>query len=134
VRNVPDVAAEANTDNYFCANGRCQGGVGGTSLAGSALGRVPGSRQRAGQQSSTGMRLDDWLSGTGSGNQIDIWPSNDTGAQSWVFSNVSVAPGGFFNLAVSYGPFCVQSTGTTSGSVVNLQPCNGSASQSWSIN
>ena len=33
LRNVPDVAAEANTDNYFCANGGCFGGVGGTSLA-----------------------------------------------------------------------------------------------------
>jgi hypothetical protein len=33
LRNVPDVAAEANTDNYFCANGGCSGGVGGTSLA-----------------------------------------------------------------------------------------------------
>jgi Pro-kumamolisin, activation domain len=32
-RNVPDVAAEANTDNFFCANGSCQGGIGGTSLA-----------------------------------------------------------------------------------------------------
>jgi hypothetical protein len=31
-RNVPDVAAEANTDNYFCGNGSC-GGIGGTSLA-----------------------------------------------------------------------------------------------------
>ncbi len=34
LRNIPDLAAEANTDNYFCANGSCQGGVGGTSLAG----------------------------------------------------------------------------------------------------
>jgi hypothetical protein len=32
-RNVPDVAMEANTDNYFCANGQCGGGLGGTSLA-----------------------------------------------------------------------------------------------------
>jgi hypothetical protein len=32
-RNIPDVSAEANTDNYFCANGSCQGGIGGTSLA-----------------------------------------------------------------------------------------------------
>ena len=32
-RNIPDVSMEANTDNYFCANGSCQGGVGGTSLA-----------------------------------------------------------------------------------------------------
>jgi subtilase family serine protease len=32
-RNVPDVAAEANTDNYYCANGSCGTGLGGTSLA-----------------------------------------------------------------------------------------------------
>jgi hypothetical protein len=32
-RNVPDVAAEANTDNFFCSSGTCQGGIGGTSLA-----------------------------------------------------------------------------------------------------
>jgi subtilase family serine protease len=32
-RNIPDVSAEANTDNYFCADGSCQGGIGGTSLA-----------------------------------------------------------------------------------------------------
>jgi hypothetical protein len=32
-RNIPDVAAEANLDNYFCANGACGGGAGGTSLA-----------------------------------------------------------------------------------------------------
>ena len=33
LRNIPDVAAEANTDNYFCAQGSCAGAVGGTSLA-----------------------------------------------------------------------------------------------------
>jgi len=33
LRNIPDVAAEANTDNFFCANGGCFLGVGGTSLA-----------------------------------------------------------------------------------------------------
>ena len=32
-RNVPDVSMEANTDNYFCANGSCSPGIGGTSLA-----------------------------------------------------------------------------------------------------
>jgi len=32
-RNVPDVAAEANTDNYVCLNGVCQTGWGGTSFA-----------------------------------------------------------------------------------------------------
>src|SRR5579872_463384 len=33
LRNAPDLAMEANTDNFFCANGSCQGGVGGTSLS-----------------------------------------------------------------------------------------------------
>jgi subtilase family serine protease len=33
LRNIPDLAAEANTDNYFCANGGCFTGVGGTSLS-----------------------------------------------------------------------------------------------------
>ncbi len=33
LRNIPDVAAEANTDNFFCANGGCFIGVGGTSLS-----------------------------------------------------------------------------------------------------
>ena len=32
-RNIPDIAMEANTDNFYCANGSCQGGIGGTSLA-----------------------------------------------------------------------------------------------------
>jgi subtilase family serine protease len=33
VRNVPDVAAEANTDNYTCDQGACSGDYGGTSFA-----------------------------------------------------------------------------------------------------
>ena len=33
LRNVPDVAAEANTDNYICYDGKCAGGWGGTSFA-----------------------------------------------------------------------------------------------------
>jgi len=32
-RNLPDVAAEANNDNYVCLNGTCQSGWGGTSFA-----------------------------------------------------------------------------------------------------
>ncbi len=32
-RNAPDVAAEANTDNYICYDGTCGGGWGGTSFA-----------------------------------------------------------------------------------------------------
>jgi subtilase family serine protease len=33
IRNVPDVAAEGNFDNYLCDQGSCQGGWGGTSFA-----------------------------------------------------------------------------------------------------
>jgi kumamolisin len=33
LRNCPDVAMEANTDNYICYNGTCAGGWGGTSFA-----------------------------------------------------------------------------------------------------
>ncbi len=33
VRNVPDIAGDANQDNYICANGGCSGGWGGTSFA-----------------------------------------------------------------------------------------------------
>jgi subtilase family serine protease len=33
LRNVPDVAGDANTDNYSCFNGGCYGGNGGTSYA-----------------------------------------------------------------------------------------------------
>jgi hypothetical protein len=33
IRNIPDVAAEANWDNFTCFNGACQGGWGGTSFA-----------------------------------------------------------------------------------------------------
>ena len=32
-RNIPDVAAEANFDNYVCSDGICEGGWGGTSFA-----------------------------------------------------------------------------------------------------
>ena len=33
IRNIPDVAAEGNFDNYLCSEGSCGGGVGGTSYA-----------------------------------------------------------------------------------------------------
>jgi hypothetical protein len=33
LRNIPDVSAQADTDNFYCANGSCQGGIGGTSLS-----------------------------------------------------------------------------------------------------
>jgi subtilase family serine protease len=33
LRNVPDIAGDANTDNYICGQGHCDGGWGGTSFA-----------------------------------------------------------------------------------------------------
>ena len=33
LRNIPDVSAEADCDNWWCADGSCQGGIGGTSLS-----------------------------------------------------------------------------------------------------
>ncbi len=33
LRNVPDLSAEADCDNWWCAGGTCQGGIGGTSLS-----------------------------------------------------------------------------------------------------
>jgi hypothetical protein len=83
-------------------------------------------------QSVTGSRLDDYSASTANGNTIDIWGANGTGAQSWVLSNVNVVPAGSYNIAVSFGPYCVTASEASSGSPVNLQPCNGSAGQSWS--
>jgi subtilase family serine protease len=33
LRNVPDIAGDADTDNFICAGGKCDGGWGGTSFA-----------------------------------------------------------------------------------------------------
>ena len=82
-------------------------------------------------QNAPGLVLDDWQSGTGAGNQIDIWPANNTGAQKWVFNSTGVSPVGYYNIAVSYGAYCMAASGTSSGAAVNLQPCNGSAAQAW---
>ncbi len=210
LRNVPDVAAEGNTDNWTCMNGMaCVGGWGGTSFAaprwagfmalvnqqaanngdapvgflnpiiygngganfhdittgndnngtasnnavngydlvtgwGSPKGqglidelappRSSGSlngRHVVAPASSPGLVLDDNGGSTASGNRIQIWPTNGTGAQTWVFSSNNVKPAGYYNIAVSYGPDCATASGANSGSPVNLQPCNGSPAQAW---
>jgi hypothetical protein len=33
LRNIPDISSNANTNMYFCASGKCGGGIGGTSAA-----------------------------------------------------------------------------------------------------
>jgi len=117
----------ANYTVTFCPSGSGGGGGGGgggTSLNGAhtlAPGNAPGSR------------LDDYLSGTGNGNTVDIWTANGTGAQKWVFGNAGVVPSGFYNIAVSYGAYCLTANGSDPNSSVNLQGCNGSAGQAWEV-
>jgi hypothetical protein len=81
----------------------------------------------------TGSRLDDLYGGTGAGNPIDIYPDFEANnpSQTWVFSDVNVVPSGYYNLAVSSGPYCMTASGSSSGSLVQLDPCNGSPAQAW---
>ena len=44
-----------------------------------------------------------------------------------------MGPSGFYNIAVSYGPYCLTANGSEPNSSVNLQACNGSAGQSWEV-
>jgi hypothetical protein len=64
---------------------------------------------------------------------VDIWTANQTPAQTWVFANANVVPSGFYNIAVSLGPYCLTANGSAANSSVNLQPCNGSLGQSWEV-
>lgn len=77
-----------------------------------------------------GSRLDDFAASTATGNKIDIYTANGTGAQNWNFSNNGVNPAGYYNLATE-GAYCATASGTTDGSPVTLQPCNGSLGQAW---
>jgi len=77
--------------------------------------------------------VDDFAASTKTGNVIDVFTVNGTGAQSWNFSNVNVNPSGDYNLAVSFGAFCVDvlNSGTSNGTKIDLAPCNGQPNQSW---
>jgi beta-glucanase (GH16 family) len=81
-------------------------------------------------QNATGLRLDDQGASTASGNPIDVFTSNGTGAQSWTISSTNVAPAGYYNLATE-GGFCLTASSTASGAPVVLDPCNGSTAQAW---
>ncbi len=111
----------ANYTVTFCPGG----GSGGVASLNGAHTLTPGN--------SPGSRLDDYLGATASGNPVEIWTANGTGAQSWVFSNANVVPSGFYNIAVSFGPYCLTANGSDPNSSVNLQPCNGSPGQSWEV-
>jgi hypothetical protein len=80
-----------------------------------------------------GFAMDDFAASAATGNKIDLYTVNGTGAQSWNFSNVNVVPSGDYNLAVSFGPYCVDvlNSGTASGTLIDLAPCDGNPNQSW---
>ena len=118
-------ATGANYTVTFCPDGSGSNSGGGGTVSNGAHTLTPGNAAAS--------RLDDYQSGTANGNVVDIWTANGTGAQSWVFSNTNVVPSGFFNLAVSYGPYCLTANGSEPNSSVNLQACNGSTGQSWEV-
>lgn len=111
-------ATGANYTVTFCPNG-------GSASVNGAHALTPGN--------APGSRLDDYHSGTANGNVVDIWTVDNTGAQTWAFSNVNVVPSGFYNIAVSYGPYCLTANGSDPNSSVNLQGCDGSAGQAWEV-
>src|SRR6202044_1821393 len=81
----------------------------------------------------TGSRLDDFGADTANGSLIDIYSANGTPAQTWVFANNGVAPSGYYNIASSFGAFCITAAGSEPNSAVNIQSCNGSAGQAWEV-
>ena len=81
-------------------------------------------------QNATALRLDDKGASTATGNPIDVYTANGTGAQSWSISSSGVVPAGYYNLATE-GGYCLTASGTTSGAAVVLNPCNGSLAQAW---
>jgi hypothetical protein len=119
----------ANYTVTFCPSGGSSGGGSGGSGGG---GTFDGSHTLT-PGNASGSRLDDANAGTATGNTVDIWTANQTPAQTWVFANANVVPSGFYNIAVSLGPYCLTANGSAANSSVNLQPCNGSLGQSWEV-
>ncbi len=118
----------------FCPNGSgtvsSGGGSGSGGGGGATNGSLNGSHLLA-PQNAPGLVLDDVNSGTGAANPVDIYTDNSTGAQTWVLSDAGTSPAGSYNIAVSYGPYCLTASGTASTSAVVLEPCNGSSAQAW---
>jgi chitodextrinase len=81
-------------------------------------------------QNATGLRLDDEGAKTTTGNGIDVYTANGTGAQNWVTTNSGVTPTGYYNLSTE-GAFCLTASGTASGSAVVLDPCASTTAQAW---
>jgi hypothetical protein len=81
-------------------------------------------------QCATALRLDDEGARTTTGNGIDVYTANGTGAQNWAASSTNVVPAGYYNFSTE-GAYCLTASGTGSGSAVVLDPCAGSTGQAW---
>jgi hypothetical protein len=114
-------AAGWNIDHMaFAASGG--GGGGGSTLANGTYTLTP--------QCATALRLDDYAASTATGNEIDVYTANGTGAQNWVTTDTGVTPAGYYNLSTE-GAYCLTASGTTSGSAAVLDPCAGTTAQAW---
>jgi hypothetical protein len=119
----------ANYTITFCPNGSgSTGGGGGTGGGGATL--TSGSVYTFTPQNATALRLDDEGARTTTGNGIDVYTANGTGAQNWTASSTGVVPAGYYNFATE-GAYCLTASGTASGSAVVLDPCVGSSAQAW---
>jgi len=70
-------------------------------------------------QNATALRLDDAGAKTTTGNPIEVYTTNGTGAQNWSASTSGVVPAGYYNFATE-GAYCLTASGTASGSAVVL--------------
>jgi chitinase len=104
------------------------GGGGGTGGGGTTL--TSGDTYTFTPQNAPALRLDDSGARTTTGNPIQVYTSNGTGAQNWTGSTSGVVPAGYWNFATE-GAFCLTASGTTSGSPAVLDPCIGSSAQAW---
>jgi thaumatin family protein/ricin-type beta-trefoil lectin protein len=119
-------ATGANYAITFCPNG--SGSTGGTGGSGTTL--TSGDTYTFTPQNAPALRLDDDDASTGTGNPIQVYTANGTGAQNWTGSTSGVVPAGDWNFATE-GAFCLTASGTASGDPVVLDPCAGTTAQAW---
>ena len=161
LRNVPDVAAEGNFDNYVCGNGICGGGYGGTSFASP---RWAGFAALINQQAVAGGKptigfLNPALYALGEGASYqsvlhDITSGNNTGFSAtagydlvtgWGSPNGQALIDALAGTAITSGAtyylvnpnsnkaLDVYGAATADGSLVDLWDQNGTVAQKWTI-
>jgi hypothetical protein len=79
-----------------------------------------------------GRVIDDWHSGTGNFNKIDIYPANGTSAQKWLAAaGVATHAGGTITLPLAGKCMDVYHSGGANGTHISLFQCNGTGAQLW---